>query len=68
MMAKYWTNFAKNGDPNGEEIPTWPAFRDSEETVMYLKERPHTAPVQNLEMLKAIDEYFSWKRNGGKSE
>jgi para-nitrobenzyl esterase len=68
MMAKYWTNFAKNGDPNGEGIPTWPAFRDSEETVMYLKGRPHTAPVQNLEMLKAIDEYFSWKRNGGKSE
>ena len=25
-MQQYWTNFAKNGDPNGGALPTWPKF------------------------------------------
>ena len=26
VMVAYWTNFAKNGNPNGEAIPKWPAY------------------------------------------
>ena len=62
MMAKYWTNFAKYGDPNAEGLPAWPTFKDGEETVMLLKGNPHTIPVPNLNQLKVIDEYFVWKR------
>ena len=25
-MQKYWTNFAKAGNPNGAGLPTWPAY------------------------------------------
>ncbi|MFH1197799.1 MAG: carboxylesterase family protein [bacterium] len=61
-MATYWTNFAKYGDPNGERIPSWPAFSDENPVVMYFGQTPHTGPVPSSESLKVLDEYFKWRR------
>ena len=27
LMSSYWTNFARNGDPNGANLPRWEAYK-----------------------------------------
>ncbi|KAM5263337.1 acylcarnitine hydrolase-like [Ctenodactylus gundi] len=38
-MMKYWANFARNGNPNGEDLPHWPAL-DHEELYLQLDIQP----------------------------
>jgi para-nitrobenzyl esterase len=63
QMVKYWTNFAKKLDPNGEELPQWPIFAEDKPTTLYLQGTPHAGPIPNLDKLKGMDEYFTWKRS-----
>lgn len=61
-MAKYWTNFAKYGDPNGKDLPAWPVYGDAKQELMYFAQTPHTGPVPDAEPLKVLDSYFTWRR------
>jgi len=61
IMSTYWTNFAKNGNPNGEGVPRWPAFNGADPKVMYLKTNPHTGPVPDEKSLKVLDSYYQWR-------
>ena len=54
-MSTYWVNFANRGDPNGEGVPTWPAFSDSNPLVMYFNKTPYPAQVPSAESLKVLD-------------
>jgi len=61
-MATYWTNFAKNGDPNGENLPVWSAFTELNPIYMYFNSNPALGPVPNLSNLELFDEYYKFKR------
>ncbi len=61
-MGTYWTNFVKNGNPNGENVPEWKPFSDGNPEVMYLTGPvPFAGPVPGAESLKVLDEYFKWR-------
>ena len=63
LMATYWTNFAKYGDPNGENLPVWSQFTEENPSVMYLNSiNPGNGPVPDLERLELLEQYFKYRR------
>jgi len=53
-MAAYWTNFAKDGDPNGTGLPAWPAFTAAREDAMLIDGAMRAGPLPNARDLDAI--------------
>jgi para-nitrobenzyl esterase len=67
LLSAYWTNFAKNADPNGQALPAWPAFTAAAQRVMLLDAHPSARPVPNMTQIKALDSYYAWRREEAKS-
>ena len=59
VLPEYWTNFAKNGDPNGPGLPVWPGFRESRDTVMFLGEELRPEPIPGERNLKRLDRIYA---------
>jgi len=58
LMVRYWTNFAKQGDPNGTGVPTWPAYEAVEHTTLRLNPTPGPIPGahrEKLDLLERVD-------------
>ncbi|WP_303855829.1 carboxylesterase family protein, partial [Salinicola salarius] len=50
MMASYWTNFVKTGDPNGKDASNWPPFRQDQPKMRVLDEHPRTEKMLNRDI------------------
>jgi para-nitrobenzyl esterase len=50
MMA-YWINFARSGDPNGEGLAAWPAYKPAAEQVMLFGKTIAPGPLPNKPQL-----------------
>jgi para-nitrobenzyl esterase len=59
VLPEYWTNFAKNGDPNGPGLPVWPNFRESRDTVMNLGEELKAVAIPGERNLRKIDRVYA---------
>lgn len=62
MLATYWTNFAKHGNPNGTGLAEWPVFTDENRRVLYFNNKAFVGPVPSAEALEVLDSYFAWRR------
>jgi para-nitrobenzyl esterase len=58
ILALYWTNFAKTGDPNGPLLPRWPTFRAAPNQAMILTEKPQLGSIVREADLRRIDRIY----------
>jgi para-nitrobenzyl esterase len=56
-MSSYWVNFAKNGDPNGEGLPEWPAFDKNSPKIIVFGDKPESFPLIYKEQLEFFDKF-----------
>jgi para-nitrobenzyl esterase len=57
LMSTYWANFAKTGNPNGNDLPQWPSYTPQNEKVLIFTEkiRAEHLPFKNgLEVLSKL--------------
>lgn len=60
LMAAYWSNFAKTGDPNGPGLPPWPAYnRQNGYLVMHLKAEAGSVPDAHRDRYEFLDRLSS---------
>lgn len=53
-MRRYWTSFARNGDPNGNGTPTWNAYRPAQANLHLLM-----PPVPREDMAAAAENFVT---------
>ena len=62
LMAAYWANFARTGDPNGPGLPHWPAcIGEDGYQVMHLSAKPHSEPDSYRARYEFLDRHPSIK-------
>ena len=60
-MLSYWTNFAKAGNPNGENLPEWNLFDKTENKIMELGS--NVGPIKDpyTELYPIIDDFIDYQ-------
>jgi para-nitrobenzyl esterase len=62
-MMNYWTNFARNGNPNDDKSVTWPVFNKNAPQVIALSENISAIPAPDYSMCQTISPYLKTKNN-----
>ena len=57
-IAGYWTTFARTGDPNGDDRPTWPRFDPANPAAFHFREVSGLAPVPQRARLEFWERFF----------
>lgn len=67
LMTRMWTNFARFGDPNGQENPIWPLVTNSTFASMQFLQIGNENGASDDEVLLVKEDYYSsraefWKK------
>jgi para-nitrobenzyl esterase len=63
IMSRYWINFTKTGNPNGESLPYWSTYEKGKPTVMIMHEGFHLDKVQNQKQMDFFEKFFNSRRH-----
>ena len=58
-MQRYWTNFAKTGDPNGPGLPAWPRYGAPAQEAMELGDATRAISVLDPQRKALFDAYLA---------
>jgi para-nitrobenzyl esterase len=58
LQMAAWTRFAGTGDPNGDGVPSWPAYREEDEAYLEIGPEPRVGRGWRAESLNFIDRYL----------
>ena len=59
IMLHYWANFAKSGNPNGEDLPVWNQYLNITDNVMELGNNVGPIADEYLPLYEIIDEFIN---------
>ena len=66
-VSAYWINFARSGDPNGGELPLWPAFDVADPLALHFDTTIGVGAVPHRERLDFWDDWFRARSLEGSS-
>jgi para-nitrobenzyl esterase len=58
LQMTAWTRFAATGDPNGDGVPAWPAYRSEDDAYLEISPQPHVGDHWRSEGLDFIGRYL----------
>ena len=62
QMASYWVNFAKTGNPNGDGLPPWPAYKRDQDEVLEFGDAIRVSRAVRAARLDFMDRYDELRR------
>jgi para-nitrobenzyl esterase len=66
IMSSYWINFAANGDPNGSNLPVWPAFNKDTKQVIVFGDEVRQGEVPFRKQLEFLEWFDFGRKDQGK--
>ena len=54
QVSKAWVSFARNGNPNHEDLVQWPAYTKKNTATMFFNVKSHSGPQHDKELLQFI--------------
>jgi len=67
LTATLWTNFAKQGDPNGPGLPTWPQWNaPGDKRLMRINAAAASEPEKDRARYEFLDRLERRRRSAGR--
>ncbi len=68
QVSSYWVNFATTGDPNGKDLPKWPAYQTKDDVALLVGDTISVGPVPHKAALDFLDGFIGRQRRPNRTQ